>query len=192
MYIHKSIETHVLRLQLFACLYIYVCTYIYAYKPIYITGPDEYPDPRAPRTSMLRAPANLRVWSAPPPPLTSSTSEMPPPHQIHKYSHLTDDELQKRFLISSQRAARPVPQPSSASTLALAAQDTQPAAGESESETGEAKTREAGLRGNLRHSKSSDAFEGEQHQDQEQGSNNVFEGDGQWEAAPGFDPRVFQ
>ena len=31
-------------------------------------GPNEYPDPRAPQTSLLRAPVNLRQWSAPPAP----------------------------------------------------------------------------------------------------------------------------
>lgn len=66
------------------------------------TGPNEYPDPRAPRTSMLRAAANLRVWSAAPEPNGVANQLQPPhPHQVDVFSHLTDDALHKRFLVSS-------------------------------------------------------------------------------------------
>jgi len=75
-------------------------------------GPNEYPDPRAPQTSMLRAPVNLRQWSAPPAPEPVAAAAFAGSDGYDYANGLQwdDDEelLRSRFLISDSYATTDV------------------------------------------------------------------------------------
>jgi hypothetical protein len=68
-------------------------------------GPNEYPDPRALHTSMLRAPVNLREWSAPPASVPPAAPAAGPDgaHDSESMDELAgfedEERIRSRFLI---------------------------------------------------------------------------------------------